>query len=188
MEESKGSSTLQKPQPQGQPANFELLEQSANVYDTCGLDQLEFNAITKVVLLGAKTTGKTTLMENLVHADFAAAHKKKRRTIKKDKHLSSTIQFYLINLRETQERVILIDVPGLDDSESSIQASHLILELSGIQNINLALVFVKYQELMSVRLKRFILEYQQMLISQGRQAIFACALTGYHCNLVIDEE
>ena len=71
-------------------------------------------------------------MENLVHHEFQADHKKKRKAIKKNKKLASKIQFYLINLRQTQERVVFIDVPGLNDNETAITASHLILELSGI--------------------------------------------------------
>ena len=81
----------------------------------CGLTKQEFDRTPKLLLLGKTQNGKSSLLINLCHPAAQEELKKKVKVGNGMESCTKDLQFYSIILRETQERVIVIDAPGLDD-------------------------------------------------------------------------
>jgi hypothetical protein len=90
----------------------------------------------------------------------------------------------MVVLRETQERIILIDAPGLDDGRD-VKADETIMmqlmqKLSGIKNILCVLILIKRGEIIGASLKRVLSDYKKMINSKNEKELFCAVLT--HCD------
>ena len=98
----------------------------------------------------------------------------------------------MIVLRETQERIILIDAPGLDDGRDAKADETIMMQLmsklSGIKNILCVLILIKRGEIIGASLKRVLSDYKKMLNSKHEKELFCAVLTYCDSNINFDGE